>query len=39
MSDGLWTVCPVCGAVVADPDLHDNYHAAVPQDDASAGEE
>lgn len=27
--DGLWTVCPKCGAVIADTDLHEQWHAAL----------
>lgn len=28
MDDGLWIVCPRCGAVVADTELHEQWHAA-----------
>ena len=27
-TDGLWAVCGLCGALVADVDKHEQWHAA-----------
>lgn len=31
MTDGVWQVCPVCGSLISDPELHDDFHAAIEQ--------
>lgn len=29
MSDGVWVVCPSCGCLVSDADIHDKFHASI----------
>ncbi len=29
MTDGVWQVCPSCGALISDSQLHDDFHAAL----------
>lgn len=39
--DGLWTVCDLCGSLVANSETHETWHAAgaVESEDPDAGNE